>query len=136
MKKILWFLAGALALSLIWPEPSSPLDETRIEHGRYLAEQVAMCVQCHSPRDSKGELMRQSLFKGARIPVASPFANQQWALSAPRIAGLPGWEEEDFITLLVTGSRTTGETPRPPMPPFRMSREDAAAAAAYLKSSR
>jgi mono/diheme cytochrome c family protein len=136
MKTFLWFLGTVTALGLLIADPIFSLDEADIERGRYLAENVAMCVQCHSPRNAAGELDRQSLFKGARIPVAAPFANQQWALSAPRIAGLPGWEEEDFITLLMTGSRPTGETPRAPMPPFRMSREDAAAIATYLKSVR
>jgi mono/diheme cytochrome c family protein len=136
MKKFLWFAAAALVLGLMLPETGSSSDETQIEHGKYLATQVAMCVQCHSPRDAKGELDRLSLFKGARIPVASPFPNRQWSLYAPRIAGLPGWEERDFITLLVTGSRPTGEIPRAPMPPFRMSQEDAAAIATYLKSLR
>jgi mono/diheme cytochrome c family protein len=136
MKKFLWFATAALALGLILPNTGSSYDETQIEKGKYLAEQVAMCVQCHSPRDAKGELDRLSLFKGARIPIASPFPNKPWALYAPRIAGLPGWEEQDFITLLVTGSRPTGEIPRAPMPPFRMSPEDAAAIAAYLKSLR
>jgi hypothetical protein len=136
MKKFLWFVATAFAFGLFLPIPSASLDQTQIERGKYLAEQVAMCVQCHSPRDAEGELDRHTLFKGARIPIASPFPNKQWALSAPRIAGLPGWEEEDFITLLMTGSRPTGEVPRPPMPPFRMSREDASAIAAFLISLR
>jgi mono/diheme cytochrome c family protein len=136
MKQLSWILASVLALGLILAEPGSSLDETERERGKYLAEDVAMCVQCHSPRDAEGGLDRQSLFKGARIPVAAPFENQQWALSAPRLAGLPGWDVEDFITLLMTGSRPTGELPRAPMPPFRMSREDAVAIAAYLKSIR
>jgi mono/diheme cytochrome c family protein len=136
VKKTLGLSTIALTLVMVLPKLGTPRDDAQIERGKYLAEKVAMCVQCHTPRDAKGELERQSLFKGAPIPVASPFPNQQWALSAPRIAGLPGWAEEDFLALLVTGSRPTGETPRPPMPPFRMTLEDAEAIAAYLKSLR
>jgi mono/diheme cytochrome c family protein len=102
------------------------------DRGQYLATQVAMCVQCHSPRDAEGRLIEQELFLGAPIPVAVKGKN--WALRAPRIAGLTGWTAEDFIRLLQTGKRPDGSSPRRPMPPFRMTREDAAAIEAYLRS--
>jgi mono/diheme cytochrome c family protein len=41
---------------------------------------------------------------------------------------------EDAERLLQTGKSTRGYVPRPPMPPFRMTQEDAAAVVAYLKS--
>lgn len=106
-----------------------------IERGRYLAHDVAMCVICHSPHFSTGELDARRLLHGGRIPLESPFPRQEWAFMAPRLAGLPGgWTEERLIELLTTGRRPEGPAPRPPMPPFRMTREDAAAVAAYLKS--
>jgi cytochrome c553 len=106
-----------------------------IERGRYLVHDVAMCVMCHSPRDIGGQLHPRRLLHGGRIPLESPFPRQEWAFAAPRLAGLPGgWTEERMIELLVTGQRPEGPPPRPPMPPFRMNREDAAAVAAYLKS--
>lgn len=111
-------------------------SQAPIERSQYLVERVAMCVQCHSPRDARGELIQQRLLTGARVPLASPYPNQQWAAFAPKIAGLPGWVEEDFVTLLQSGKRPTGERPRPPMPPFRLSRQDAEAIAAYLQSLR
>jgi mono/diheme cytochrome c family protein len=102
--------------------------------GDYLVSHVAMCVQCHTPRDSKGELDRTRLFKGAPIPLRSPFPNHGWAFAAPAIASLPGWTDHDAVALLTTGHRLTGHTPKAPMPPFRLSRDDADAVIAFLRS--
>lgn len=136
MKTILWIPAIALALSLFETETGSSQTNADVERGKYLVENAAMCVQCHSPRDSKGKLIRGKLLSGARVPVASPWPNEKWAPRAPKLAGLPGWVKEDFVTLLMTGKRPTGEKPRSPMPPFRMTREDAEAIANYLESLR
>jgi mono/diheme cytochrome c family protein len=104
------------------------------ERGRYLTHDVAMCVQCHTPRNENGVLIEEQLFQGARVPVAQPPWTTDWAAEAPALAGLPGREEEFLISVLTTGHRPTGRVPQPPMPPFRMSHEDAEAVAAYLRS--
>ena len=120
-------LPGAsLAESLNSPE--------QIQRGEYLVLHVAMCVQCHTPRDKQGHLEETQLLQGAPMPVESPFPSSLWAFQAPTIAGLPGWAAEDAITFLQTGQRPDGWFPRPPMPPFRFTPEDAAAVVAYLKS--
>jgi len=106
----------------------------QLQRGQYLVEHVAMCVQCHTPRNAQGELDRTQLLQGASIPVPAPFPTSQWAFEAPKIAGLPGWLAEDAVRLLHTGRSARGYAPRPPMPPFRMTQEDAAAVVAYLKS--
>lgn len=108
-----------------------------VEQGRYLATQVAMCVMCHSPRDRAGRLIEDQLFRGAPMPVRSPYPAQQWAFRAPSIAGLPGgWTEDDLVRLLTKGRRPDGTQPLPPMPPFRMNEADAKAVAAFLLSLR
>src|SRR5512136_2247734 len=111
-------------------------SEEQIVRGSYLVNYVAMCVQCHTPRDANGELDRARLLRGAPIPVRSPFPNQTWAFTAPAIAGLPGWIDQDAITLLTTGRRLSGYTPKRPMPTFRLNREDAEAVVPYLRSLR
>lgn len=133
-------LPGFLALVLIGGAarssvaPSAPTEDERIERGIYLTHRVAMCIQCHTPRDERGELVLSRLFEGAPIPVESPAFADEWASRAPALAGLRGWTDEAFVTLLMTGVRPNGTSPRPPMPPFRFSAEDAAAIAAYLRS--
>jgi mono/diheme cytochrome c family protein len=106
------------------------------DRGAYLVHRVAMCVVCHSPRDSSGRVDNDRLLTGGRIPVESPYAGQDWAFRAPRLAGLPGWEKEELVTLLRTGQSPQGFVPRPPMPPFRMTGEDAQAVADYLAEFR
>jgi mono/diheme cytochrome c family protein len=126
-----------LILSVMATPAAAADDKELVQHGRYLVHQVAMCVQCHTPRTQQGQLDRTRLLQGAPMPVESPFSHETWAFNAPSLAGLPGgWTAEDMIRLLQTGKGPGGKRPRPPMPPFRMTREDAAAVAAYLQSLR
>lgn len=118
------------AVALLLSQVAFPGQNNR---GEYLAKHVAMCVQCHSPRDDQGKLIEQRLFMGAPIPIQGPYPTG-WAFRAPRISGLPGWTDEDFIRLLETGKKPDGTSPKRPMPPFRMNREDAAAIGSFLKS--
>lgn len=138
-----------LACALLWltmqgaaqqPQPSNgPEKQTErttgnVEHGRYIVENIAMCAQCHSPRDEKGEIIDSQRFMGAPVPVRPPWGSN-WATKAPRNRGLPGYTEELAIRLLTQGAiDRNGQQLRPPMPRFRMTREDAADVVAYLKS--
>jgi hypothetical protein len=102
------------------------------ERGRYLAHHVAMCVECHSPRNSAGEIIEGQEFTGAQIPFAPPGG---WALRAPRNRGLPGYTPELAARLLTQGGvDREGRQLRAPMPRFRMTLQDAADVFAYLKS--
>jgi mono/diheme cytochrome c family protein len=113
------------------PKASGEGDATR---GEYLANRVAMCVQCHSPRDAHGNLIEGQHFRGGAIPVSSPYPNRQWAFLAPNISNLPGFTDDQIIMLLTEGHAGDRPSPKPPMPPFRMSQEDAKAIIAYLRS--
>lgn len=105
-----------------------------VERGQYIVHHLAMCVICHTPKDAAGNLDPTRLLRGGPIPVRGPTANSDWAFHAPQLAGLPGWDDEAVVTLLMTGHRPNGKSPRPPMPPFRFHREDARAVVNYLKS--
>ena len=105
-----------------------------LEHGRYLVEQVIMCWQCHSARDSQGTLVAGTKFRGGAMPVRPTFS-ADWPNQIPRIAGLPGYDDEQAMRLLTQGAiRWDGRQLRPPMPRFRMSQQDAADVIAYLRS--
>ena len=102
--------------------------------GQYIVEDLSRCGQCHTPRDSDGTPDRSRWLQGAPVWLKSAEPVDDWPLQAPRIAGaLPGTDAE-MVALLTTGIWRTGTYLRPPMPQFRMSRQDAESVIAYLKS--
>lgn len=107
---------------------------TEEERGKYIVHHVAMCVQCHSPRDDRGNLIEGQLLEGGALPAESKLGAIEFAFRAPALAGLPGYEPEALVRLLTTGLAKRGGQPAPPMPPFRMTEEDARAVATYLDS--
>lgn len=106
-----------------------------VEHGRYIAEHVAMCVECHSGRDSAGNILASERYDGAPLPFVPPFAD--WATRAPRNRGLPGYTDAMAMRLLTQGAiGRDGRQLRAPMPRFRMTPQDAADVIAFLRSLR
>ncbi len=114
-------------------KPTSIPSPEVIARGKYLVEGVGLCSDCHTPRNEKGELVVEKQLMGAPV-MFKPAVSMPWAEQAPRLAGLPGWSDEAAIKFLTTGETITGMQPRPPMPPYRFTSEDAAAVTAYLKS--
>ena len=113
---------------------TTALPPGNIAHGRYLAEHVAMCIECHSGRDAHGNIIESEQFLGGPIPFAPPWPND-WATRAPRNRGLPGYTDEQALRLLTEGAiGRDGKQLRPPMPRFRMTTQDAADVIAFLRS--
>jgi mono/diheme cytochrome c family protein len=130
-------LLGALLLtaSMVAAQTRPTANQARlIAHGKYLVTRIAMCGDCHSPHNEKGaeipgrELQGSALFFKALQPVPG------WVNVAPPIAGLEGWTRNQAVHFLVTGLDRSNKMAAPPMPTFRMSRHDAEAVVAYLKS--
>lgn len=115
--------------------PASPSVEARLERGRVLVHRVVLCTDCHSPRNEQGEHIESRHLTGAAVPF-QPVVPMPWATFAPGLAGIPaGYTEAQLVHFLMTGERPHGlPAPRPPMPPYRLDRDDAEAVAAYLKS--
>ena len=141
--KRLWLLVVLVVAALAAPGLQSislaqrDTDREKIDRGRYLVENVAQCIQCHTPRDQNGNLLRDRWLQGAPIPVDGSSSGQTWARRAPSIAGLAGFGEEATRHLLMTGiTPRTGRAPQAPMPPYTMTEEDADAVIAYLMSLR
>lgn len=132
-------VALALAISCV-PTQGQQANKTvaaptaDLARGKYLVENVAMCVQCHTPRNGGGTLDRSRLLQGAPVIWAPANGDPNWPLTAPRIGGIPPASDADMIKLLTTGVWITGQPLRLPMMPFRMNEADAKAVIAYLKS--
>ena len=107
-----------------------------VERGRYIVESVAMCERCHTRRDVNGNPDKTHWLMGGPVQTRPTYVEQDWAVVEPRLAGSPPGTDDEFIKLLTTGISRTGLPPKQPMPPFRMTREDAEAVLAYLKSLR
>jgi mono/diheme cytochrome c family protein len=105
-----------------------------IARGKYIVEGLAACGDCHTPRNSSGEIDRTKWLAGAPVFYEPAQRVPGWAISAPRIAGLPPGSDAEVIKLLTTGVWRGGQAPRPPMPRFHMAQEDAEAVVAYLRS--
>lgn len=111
-----------------------PTTNAEIERGKYIVNNVAMCSQCHTPRDANGALDTRHYLEGAAELFQPPSPDPNWPLKAPRIGGNPPASDQDMIKLLTTGIWTDGKPLRLPMMPFRMTETDAKAVLAYLKS--
>lgn len=115
------------------PAPAASRDP-RVEHGKYLVHQAAMCIDCHSPRNAAGEFLEGKQLTGAPIGF-NPVHPMPWMPVAPGLAGLPaGYRSDDMVHFLTTGMRPNGSAPLPPMPLYRFNGGDAEAITAYLRS--
>lgn len=113
---------------------SSNTNQGKVARGQYIVNGVAMCGMCHTPRNDANEIDRGRWLDGAALWLLPAHPDANWPLKAPRIAGTPPGSDEEMVRLLTTGIwKDTGYV-RPPMPQFRMSREDAEAVVAYLRS--
>jgi mono/diheme cytochrome c family protein len=127
MRAILLTTLACLALPTVGQAQS-------ITRGKYIVERVGMCADCHTPRDGMGRLISDKPLAGAPIAF-KPIHPMPFAENAPPLAGLPGhYTPAQMATFLETGKRPDGSMPLPPMPPYRLTREDAWAVTSYLQS--
>ena len=130
-------LSGTLAFAQNQkPEPHSKTATGGADaRGKYIVESVAICAQCHTPRDNNGNPDRSHWLQGSPVPFDPVKPDPKWPITAPRIGGTPlPASDGDMVKLLTTGIWTNGEHLRPPMPQFRLDQGDAEAVVAYLKS--
>ena len=112
----------------------SAAGASEVARGKYLVENVAMCVECHTPRNERGELKHDAWLHGAPIWIRPVAKIPNWADHAPALAGFPSLSEEEGERVLEKGTGPEGEELRPPMHIYHMNHADAKAIIAYLKS--
>ncbi len=122
-------------LAVIVVGRTSPAPQSaKVERGKYLVDQVALCGDCHTPRTEKGEPIKEKYLKGSPLFFKPTVPIPGWADKSPNIAGLPGWEDRDAIKFFMTGLAYNDLPGRPPMPQYRFNQEDATAIVTYLRS--
>jgi mono/diheme cytochrome c family protein len=105
-----------------------------VARGKYLVEDVAMCGECHTPRDASGNSIEERDLQGAPTWIAPVHADPNWAWNAPTLAGFGGYSDTDAVNILEKGIGANGQAIQRPMHIYHMSHEDALAVVAYLKS--
>ena len=114
--------------------PSSTAEQGNVERGRYLVENVAMCEECHTPRDGGGNLDESRRLQGAPIWIMPVRHTTNWAMNAPSLAGFEQFTDEQGEQILEQGVGPNGLPIQPPMHIYHMNHADAQAIIAYLRS--
>jgi mono/diheme cytochrome c family protein len=113
-------------------------QDAKLTRGKYLAEEVARCQDCHTPRLLTGEYVKSAWFKGANLDVAPVTQTAGWHQKSPDITSTSAlwgrWGDDGMVAFLETAKNPRGGKAGPPMPAYTLSHEDALAVAAYLKS--
>jgi len=113
---------------------SAQASEGSVEHGRYLVEDVAMCEECHTPRDANGNLDESRRLQGASIWIVPVHKTINWSNRAPALAGFEEFTEAQGQAILEKGIGPNGLEIQPPMHIYPMNHADAQAVIAYLRS--
>jgi mono/diheme cytochrome c family protein len=113
---------------------STAAPQGAVERGRYIVEDVAMCEECHTPRDDNGNLDESRKLEGAPIWIQPVHPTTQWANRAPGLAGFVGFTDAQGEDVLERGIGPNGLAIQPPMHIYHMNQADAQAVIAYLRS--
>ncbi len=129
-------VAAGLCLTVISKGSAAPgsKSQAQIARGEYLVKAIGQCGDCHTPFTMTGGFVMDKWLQGKKLEFGPLVPIPIWADYAPNIAGLPGWDTEKAVQLLMTGLAPNGQPARPPMPAYQMNRADAEAVVAYLKS--
>ena len=111
-----------------------------IERGKYLVDHVALCGDCHTPRNSLGAPKRSLYLAGARNgPLGEDIPN----ITPDETTGIKDWTRDQIADLLIEGTKPDGDEVQglmaeviwgTPLGYKDMDRDDALAIADYLKS--
>lgn len=135
---LVYALAEALLLEPEEPsEEPAPPRSANAAYGGYLANHVALCADCHTPRGGlRSSPDMDRLFAGTDDPPAGFPANPS-NLTPDSATGIGSWSEDDFIRTLRTGVNPAGRELHPFMPwrqLRRMSDDDVRAIYRYLRT--
>lgn len=111
--------------------------QSGVERGRYLVEHVALCVDCHTPRNFMGVPNRSLYLAGTKT---GPFGKEVPNITPDKETGIGDWSRNDIAELLLTGTKPDLDNVQGLMAEVveagfkNMKREDALAIADYLES--
>jgi hypothetical protein len=123
--------------------PSPPqTPKSGIERGRYLVDHVAICGDCHTPRNSIG-VPQNSLYMAGASQKIGPLGEAVPNITPDKETGVGDWRRQDIAELLLTAIKPDADNVQglmyeviqgTPHGYKDMKKEDALAIADYLKS--
>jgi mono/diheme cytochrome c family protein len=132
--KLLFFTEGPYR-----PDPAQSAEWNR---GAYIAEAMAHCQECHTPRNFLGGMRSSLAYSGHRGGAGSGGRDDATIPNiTPDRTGIGAWSASDLEELLASGSTPDGDTVGGDMGEVvqgtsRMTPEDRRALVAYLRSLR
>jgi mono/diheme cytochrome c family protein len=112
-------------------------DDAVLERGRYLANSIVACGNCHTPQGPEGPLPGMEFAGGMVIDMAGMFTANVPNITPDAETGIGSWTDEQIAKAIREGLRPDGSLIGPPMP-FGMYRDisdsDVMALVAYLRS--
>jgi mono/diheme cytochrome c family protein len=113
-------------------------QDSKVQRGKYLVEEVARCQECHTPRTDTNDFDRAKWMKGATLVAAPSTPIEGWHQKSPDISSTSPlwqrWGDEGIAKFLETAKNPRGGKAGAPMPAYNLSQADAEAIATYLKS--
>ncbi len=124
---------------------NDPIDAgaASVARGKYLAESVLSCGDCHTPRDTTGAPIAAKLFAGVECFIDShpPASDGMGCLHTANLtrdtSGLASFSDAEVSAMLTTGVKPDGSFLSPVMPYWifhQLTPSDAAAIVAYLRT--
>lgn len=116
--------------------------KTGVDRGRYLADHVAICGDCHTPRNFVGAPDR-ALYMAGNTEKNSPLGEGMPNITPDKQTGIGDWKREEIAELLKSGTKPDFDNVQGLMyeviqgTPYGykdMTKEDALAIADYLKT--
>jgi mono/diheme cytochrome c family protein len=111
----------------------APAPRDKVKYGQYLVE-IGHCMECHTPRNEKGEILRAQLGAGGQV-IEGPWGKSVSRNLTP--TGLKDWTDAQIAKAIREGVDRNGQPYRPPMG-FEfykhISDADIAAIVAYLRT--
>jgi mono/diheme cytochrome c family protein len=107
-----WLMIGMAALGATSATAQAPL-----ERGKYLAEGILTCGNCHTPRGPGGVLDTKRLHAGGPQVWDTPEYNVRPSNITPdKDSGIGGWSAQDVKRAIRDGKRPNGQPLAPQMP--------------------
>ena len=106
-----WFRRPESPLSV-----KAPARGPTAAYGNYLADHVALCAHCHTPRSGIRDEYDDKLAYAGDASPPKGFPENPSNITPDSATGIGRWSEADFVRTIRTGVNPSGDTLHPIMP--------------------